>query len=318
MPRPQWSWPSDIPSNPPSSEDATSPDNTHPTAAEQPESAPSGQAPPRERHYPSRTCRICLEVVNPSFEVNEGVSSFLAGKPKVRYVSEDPELGRLISPCKCKGTQRYVHEGCLQAWRQAAPLSDRNFWKCPTCHYEYRLERLRWGRWVGSRIVRAGLTLLVLLFTIFILGFFADPILNLWLDPLGTIADTVADVIDDIEAIKPQDEDPGDWLDHFLKGLFSLGLLGFVKAFFAMSPWHWWNVRTSLGGGRRGTGRDRIESISWAIVAVGVITFIGAVWKAISVLSARALEKASERVVDVQGDDDADEEGEETETRKDK
>ena len=237
---------------------------------------------PRNRHYGPRTCRICLDVVHPTTEIDDYVAAGLfTSKPRVRYVSEDPELGRLISPCRCRGSQKYVHEGCLRAWRQAAPLSDRNFWRCPTCHFEYRMERLTWGRWLSSPWLRAALTALVMLAAIFLLGFVADPIINLWLDPIGSIADTIADVVTDIEALeKVEPDEPATWSYHFLKGLFSLGLLGFIKSLFAMTPWQWFNIRFGGGGGfggrRRGVGgRDRLESINWAFILIGLLTFMG-------------------------------------------
>lgn len=31
---------------------------------------------------------------------------------------EEAELGRLISPCKCRGTIKYVHVECLNQWRK--------------------------------------------------------------------------------------------------------------------------------------------------------------------------------------------------------
>ena len=67
--------------------------------------------------------------------------------------------------------------------------------------------------------------------------------------------------------------EPDGWLEHYVKGFFSLGVVGFMKVFFAMSPWHWWNLRTSgvlNGGGRRPgtTGRGRVENISWAVVMI--------------------------------------------------
>lgn len=210
----------------------------------------------------------------------EGPASFLRPKPRVTYNSEDPESGRLISPCKCKGTQRYVHEGCLQAWRQASPLSDRNFWKCPTCGFEYRMDRLKWAGWISNRLTRALATFLVFTLSVWVLGFVADPILNLWLDPLGTVAGTVIDVVGDDELheiFAMQEELPGGWWEHFMKGFFSLGILGFVKTIIAAGPWYWFNFRTGggLGGRQRGGGRERLENINWVLIVIGVFTFLG-------------------------------------------
>ncbi|KAL2265709.1 hypothetical protein VTJ83DRAFT_6809 [Remersonia thermophila] len=261
-----------------------------------------GPAPRQQsqRRYRPRTCRICLDVVYPSTEIDDSLAGrVFSSKARVRYVSDDPELGRLISPCRCKGTQKYVHEGCLQAWRMSAPLSDRNFWRCPTCQFEYRLERLRWGRWLSSKPLRAGLTVFIMAFTVFLLGFVADPILNLWLDPFGSIFGSFVD-FDMEDRILMDDEDAGTWSLHFVKGFLSLGLLGFLKTMVAMSPWHWFNVRV---GGRRRRGRDRLEQINWALVIIGVLTFLGATWKFVNHLIERTLEKASNRVVDIQGDD---------------
>lgn len=212
--------------------------------------------------------------MEPSFDVNEGItSSFLGTKSRVKYVSDDPDSGRLMSPCKCKGSQRYVHEGCLQAWRRQSPLSDRNYWHCPTCQYQYRLERLRWGQWISNKLARGVLTGLVFFLTIFILGFFADPILDLWFDPVGMIKDTVVDVLGDTEAVEDFDFDgDGSWSFHLLKGLFSIGLLGCIKSL----GWHL--LRGGLMGGgtrRRGTGRDRMQDINYVVVVLGVVTFLG-------------------------------------------
>ena len=72
------------------------------------------------------------------------------------------------------------------------------------------------------------------------------------------------------------------WVEHFAKGFTSLGLLGFVKVFFAMGPW--WNIRQGglLGGGggrnrragRQAGGRERLENISWTVIVIGVLTFL--------------------------------------------
>ena len=108
--------------------------------------------PKRSRTYSSRTCRICLETVYPSYEpAPNNLSSMFNPSPSVLYISSDPAAGRLIRPCKCRGSSRYVHEGCLQTWRHADPAyGKRYFWQCPTCGFKYRLERMKWAAWINS------------------------------------------------------------------------------------------------------------------------------------------------------------------------
>ena len=231
--------------------------------------------PPQfQRHYPTRQCRICLEEVLPSFEgTTGGIPSILHPAPKVRYVSSDPSSGRLIRPCKCRGSQKYVHEGCLQEWRHADPAyGRRNFWECPTCKFRYRLERMRWSRYISSTFTQILITVAIMFTTVFMFGFIADPIINLYLDPFDTITSLPS-------GGKPAitfDEVDGSWLGHFLKGLASLGMLGFVKMFFALGPFQWFNLRGGIfgTGRRRGGGRDRLEDISWTVVIIGVVTFL--------------------------------------------
>ena len=282
-----WSWQEDMnETGVPAYEDGSTPGSFAHDEPKLPEHIPmdsttgangANTAPKPHRHYPPRTCRICLETVLPTFEpVQEGISSIFNPTPGVSYISSDPESGRLIRPCKCSGSGRYVHEGCLQAWRHADPAyGRRNYWECPTCHFRYRLERMRWGRWISSPIVQVLVTAAILFMTIFIFGFVADPIINLYLDPY----DTITSLPSGGPAPLHFEDDESSWAEHFLKGLASLGLLGFVKVFFAMSPWHWWNLRNTgiLGGGGRGrgnTGRERLENISWSLVLIGVVTFL--------------------------------------------
>jgi hypothetical protein len=131
---PGWYWPDDVPKEQPTS---------RPT--------PNSEPPPsqRRRHWPPRQCRICLETVQPTTHVpSESLPNLFQAAPNVTY---EDESGRLIRPCLCKGSSKYVHEACLQAWRHADPgYGRRNYWQCPTCGFKYRLARLGWGRWVAS------------------------------------------------------------------------------------------------------------------------------------------------------------------------
>ncbi|KFY30361.1 hypothetical protein V494_08180 [Pseudogymnoascus sp. VKM F-4513 (FW-928)] len=315
-----WSWPEEVVTDDlhdqasaessfsqPDFPHAKQPSETKP-APQSHEGEASSNAPPKpEKHYGSRTCRICLEVVQPTFETGpEGLAGVVAPTPTVKYVSEDPTSGRLIRPCKCKGSQSYVHEACLQGWRHADPsYGRRNYFECPTCKYTYRLERMRWSKWIGSTMAQIVLTLLILWATVFLLGFVAEPIIKLYLDPVATLTTNPWTTLREPLFVLEDDEEL-TWFAHILKGFASLGLLGFV------SPFEWINVRWAVGGAgraRRGrTGRDRLEDISLTMIMIGVATFLYATWKGVRAWSRHTLEKAGERVVDVHGEEDDDEE----------
>lgn len=296
-PHPQWHWPADT--------NTTTVDPTHQGSSSMPGAFHEGTGPApmhgpqpktqpgnsrQRRHWPPRTCRICFETVEPTFHPpSENVPDMFQPSPSVTYESPDPEAGRLLRPCKCKGSSKYVHEGCLQAWRHADPgYGKRNYWQCPTCGFRYRLERLQWGRWISSTTTQITLTVSIFLTALFVMGFVADPIINLYVDPYSVITSaSFAKVRSTVEPIYAEDDVP-TWTEHFIKGLASLGLLGFVKVLFALSPWQWWNLRTTgimNSGGRSGnTGRDRLASISWVVVLIGIGTFL---WVGISVCAFR-------------------------------
>jgi len=160
---PTWQWPGNIPGRWSDEHEQEQPRQRHTTTGTNPDTQESGKQPDRQnaqpgqrpteeqqqRHYGPRTCRICLETVLPSFEPGEeGIAGVFQGAPKVTYRS--PDGGRLIRPCLCRGSQKFVHEECLTAWRLQDPTNKRNYWQCPTCRYSYRLERMTWARWISG------------------------------------------------------------------------------------------------------------------------------------------------------------------------
>ncbi|KAF2151801.1 hypothetical protein K461DRAFT_242520 [Myriangium duriaei CBS 260.36] len=315
---PGWQWPETLPGrwttdqqdhkasgDAPGTEDTSGPSTSARPTPPGPESGsqaePQGQR--RRTHYGPRQCRICLEVVQPTFETpSEHLPEMLQGMPSVSYFSEDG--GRLIRPCLCKGSQKYVHEGCLAAWRLQDPNSKRNYWQCPTCKYNYRLTRMTWAHWIGSTAAQVTLTFAIFILVVFILGYVADPILNFFLESYTVVQDPW----DRRRPIYVEEEVNG-WVDHFAKGLASLGLLGCAKILLSMNPLSWLNLRSSrlTGGGRPGaTGRHRLRNETWIVVAVGLVTFLWAVWKGVRSWSKKTLTRASERVMDVPLADDDD------------
>lgn len=61
----------------------------------------------------AKQCRICLE--------------------------EESQMGDLIAPCYCKGSQQFVHRCCLDEWR-ATKHNSHAFTNCGTCGFEYVIE----------------------------------------------------------------------------------------------------------------------------------------------------------------------------------
>lgn len=305
---PGWYWPDDLPRNDTSQTASSSPrsgaSSSQPrdTSAgnERPSPTSDSNTRPRRTHWPPRQCRICLETVQPTFNVpSQSLPGFL--QPTSNVVYED-DTGRLIRPCLCKGSAKYVHDACLQAWRHADPsYGRRNYWQCPTCGFKYRLARLGAGRFIGSVASQIALTGLILILVVFILGFFADPIINMYLDPWSYFTPFSSSRYD--HRYVPDDDERSTWYEHFAKGIASMGVLGFLKVLVA-SPLQFFR----FGGGGRGrnTGRDRYEQVSWIIILIGVGTFLLAVYKGVRTWSRRTLERAGERVMDVQGDDDDD------------
>ncbi len=71
---------------------------------------------------------------------------------------EDTEENRLFSPCECNGSMAYIHEQCLNEWRDSG-TGNRAFWECPVCLYQYRLKRIPLYHAVMHWLVRLTLTL---------------------------------------------------------------------------------------------------------------------------------------------------------------
>lgn len=235
--------------------------------------------PEPQRRYGIRKCRICLEEVAPIWDDPSLRPGMLTSK-KPKYISPDPELGRLMSPCMCKGSQKYVHEGCLDAWRHAARNhSSRHMWKCPTCGFQYRTSRLSVGKALSHWATNAGLTIIAVLSAIFVLGFVADNIIDLYLDPWGFFfygppqprtRTYYGRTAEEIAMEQAWEKLEASWVFHFFKGFFSLGVIGFVKTMLA-SPFFFFSTG---GRRRRGNGRDRYNDMSLVLVLIGAATFI--------------------------------------------
>lgn len=178
--------------------------------------------------------------------------------------------------------------------------------RCSICLTPFHYNRLIWAKLVSHRLTQFSLSVLLALLLVFAFGFIADPIINLYLDPYETIAEGKY-FEPNIDGLAQRlDASPSSWVQHFAKGLSSLGVLSCLNVLFTMSPWQWLNLRTSnmLAGSGRGrpgnTGRDRVASISAWVLIFGILSFLYYIWKTIKAFSGWFLVRFKDSILHVQ------------------
>tara|TARA_B110000444_G_C18834059_1_gene594935 strand:+ start:463 stop:1410 length:948 start_codon:yes stop_codon:yes gene_type:complete len=61
--------------------------------------------------------------------------------PECRICFDEVDEDELISPCRCKGTSKWIHRGCLNKWRTITIGREANE-KCMECREEYIIRRI--------------------------------------------------------------------------------------------------------------------------------------------------------------------------------
>jgi hypothetical protein len=168
---------------------------------------PQSSLPPPSKTA-SRTCRICFETVSSAIDPASGEPS---------YGNSDCPDSRLLRPCKCSGSQRYVHESCLQSYRTHNLLQD-SYVKCPTCGYSYRLETSPLRGFITHSATQVLTTGTIVAFLIFTAGYAAIPLLSITIRFRQTLEYGIM--------LIPWYTANRGWLDHFAQGAVLVGLTG--------------------------------------------------------------------------------------------
>ena len=122
-------------------------------ASAQAEPAVAAAAPPPRAPPPERTI-----LDNEAF-----------AEPICRICHGGAELGRLFSPCRCRGTSRFVHPACLAAWRTISEGRE-SFYVCDVCGFRYNVRRAAWAGVLESRALLLGATAVLLLAAVAAVG----------------------------------------------------------------------------------------------------------------------------------------------------
>lgn len=256
--------------------------------------------------YPTRMCRICREDVVPTVTMYPPGLPLKYQRPVVEYRNQD-EYGRLIRPCKCRGGMRYIHELCLLRSRTEGVRAG-SLWKCHECGHQFNFQRITIQRYLGSKVSSGVLTIVVMFMVMFFLGFVADPIINLYVDPYDTIVGNES-YWSEVDVATSNGRISG-WGLHLLKGLISMGLVGFVKTAL-LNPFNFLNLRGSgfvsyRRSGSATTGRDRAVNVSWIAVAIGITSAFYFFYKWVQSIIGHTLKRIGNNIVDTSlpGDDE--------------
>ncbi|RIA90890.1 hypothetical protein C1645_138856 [Glomus cerebriforme] len=244
---------------------------------------------------------------DPNYESNDNVSEDKMCRICFSGVEDEGNLGRLISPCQCKGTMRYVHVECLNQWRLTSQKKS-SFFQCDECKYKYAFRRTTIAKFATNEFILTLVTLSFFAFCVFMGGFFAKFFLYLY--PLS--GDFVDDDEDNEDNIEPLFKEPItlatiftiDYL-HITLGFMLVGLIGFLQLLFSLmwfGPIPSWNTfRFGSTGGSGGRGRnDGLTAIFLSvIVIVGVLKATWGMYKLVRGASRKLLERVELTILEV-------------------
>ncbi|UZJ56562.1 hypothetical protein CBS101457_005882 [Exobasidium rhododendri] len=88
-------------------------------------------------------------------------------------------LGRLIAPCRCRGTMKFVHQACLTRWR-ATSMRQSSIVACDQCGSPYKFRKSRFVGLATNRLLILLVSCLMFIGLIWTVGFTAEIIIQRW------------------------------------------------------------------------------------------------------------------------------------------
>ncbi|CAG8476388.1 9012_t:CDS:2 [Ambispora gerdemannii] len=154
-----------------------------------------------------------------------------SNQEKSRQKDEDT-LGRLISPCLCKGTIRHVHVECLNRWRLRSQKKT-SFFQCDECKYQYAFRRTTIAKYATNEFVLTIVTLTLFSCCVFLGGFIAKFFLYFnGFSPVILYDNTLDEEIP-IEPMTLVKIFTVDY-NHLISGFVFVGTIGFLQILFSL------------------------------------------------------------------------------------
>ncbi|ORY37807.1 hypothetical protein BCR33DRAFT_721296 [Rhizoclosmatium globosum] len=222
-------------------------------------------------------------------------------------IGQEPpiDLGRLISPCKCKGSMKYVHLSCLNEWRKVTANSAH--FQCDQCKYEYSFERTKWATFLRNSLLILTLTTVSFITLVFWSGFIAKLILRFCFHQsvIELFSLSPDDLDDDLDQLVLQvlteptlfDLFKINWV-HWVLGISLVGLVGAMHSVAGLGIYRMTRRRIGLDNERAGGG------VLLATILIGSLKALWTVFCEVKKFSIRSLDILESRILDIGDDDD--------------
>jgi len=141
--------------------------------------------------------------------------------------AEAAEQGRLFTPCRCKGTMRFIHQGCLETWRKMSSNAASST-HCDQCAYAYRIQKKGVASFISARGVVCAAALVFFCLGIFLAGFVVRWVRIAWDAPAGMKGGDVETAMEEaMGKVMSLDHLWENWWEHVQWGCIGIGILGF-------------------------------------------------------------------------------------------
>eukprot|EP00466_Bigelowiella_natans_P020792 jgi/Bigna1/139683/aug1.51_g14391 len=215
-------------------------------------------------------------------------------QPVCRICFGGSEEGRLISPCLCRGSIRFVHLECLHHWRHESSNA-KAFYECGMCKYRYSFRRAIYAQILRSALVLHSMSLMILgiliVLSALMLRTLDDNVFE------GSLASALKPNLKVIDL--PKDAIPQEVIErffektwfwgltgpHLLLGLSAVGVVGWLCSFWLYAPLVW------------GPGRNR--NILPILIIIGVIKVLTVTYEFMKSLSGYYLRAAENLILEV-------------------
>ncbi|KAJ3401371.1 hypothetical protein CcCBS67573_g02250 [Chytriomyces confervae] len=244
-----------------------------------------------------KMCRIC-------FDTDDDQDRFISDAT-VAYPGNDLHkdnlngLGRLISPCKCKGTMKFVHLHCLNEWRKVNPTSASHF-QCDQCGFKYHFERTKIAHILRNEAVVTTLTFLSFILLVFLAGFLGKLLIIFFLEQEAAAFSKISpdDLEDDLDRFLHKFMTHPKLFSlfsfdvtHFMSGAVIVGVVGsmsFVSLSFS-------SMRM-----RQFRHRDAHTAMLSIVIVIGIVRALWWVYKKVRGFAVKSLELMEKRILDVE------------------